>query len=344
MTCMRKPIIAMTMGDPAGIGPEICVLTALSPRVTDKVNTFIIGDANRLEEASKILAGVGKFTNKPTIRSITSAEEAKFEAGVIEVLDLGNVPADLPWGQLSATAGQCAYDYIEKAVSLAMDHTIDALCTAPLNKEAWKMAGIKFPGHTEALAALSGSPGSAMMLVNKSLRVVHVTTHVSLEQAIKLVTRERVLERIRLTAESLARFGIRNPRIAVAGLNPHAGEGGLFGDEEQKEIIPAVQAAQSEGISASGPWPPDSIYARAANGEFDAVIAMYHDQGHIAIKMLGFDTGINVTLGLPILRTSVDHGTAFDIAGKGIAREQSMIESVLVAADFLLGSNRQELR
>ncbi|KPV44963.1 4-hydroxythreonine-4-phosphate dehydrogenase [Alicyclobacillus ferrooxydans] len=328
----------MTMGDPAGVGPEICILTALSPEVTDRVNTFIIGDASRLTEAATILKGTGKLSSLPVIRCIQTVAEAKYELGVIEVLDLGNVPQGLPWGQLSAEAGQCAYDYLEQAVRFAVDGTIDAICTAPLNKEAWKMAGIKFPGHTEALAALSGSPSSAMMLVNKALRVVHVTTHVSLKQAIEMATKDRVLGRIRLTAESLERFGVKNPRIAVAGLNPHAGEGGLFGDEEQKEIVPAIEEAKEAGISISGPWPPDSIYARAANGEFDAVIAMYHDQGHIAIKMLGFDTGINVTLGLPILRTSVDHGTAFDIAGKGIAREQSMIESVLVAADFLSGS------
>ena len=176
-----------------------------------------------------------------------------------------------------------------------------------------------------------------MMLVNAGLRVVHVTTHVSLKQAIEMATKERILGRIRLTAESLARFGTPNPRIAVAGLNPHAGESGLFGDEEEREIIPAVQAACAEGLNVTGPLPPDSVYSRATAGQFDAVIAMYHDQGHIAIKMLGFDTGINVTLGLPILRTSVDHGTAFDIAGKGIAREQSMVASMLVAADFLQG-------
>jgi 4-phospho-D-threonate 3-dehydrogenase / 4-phospho-D-erythronate 3-dehydrogenase len=335
---MTKPIIAMTMGDPAGVGPEICVLTALSPEVTNRVNTFIIGDAKRLTEAASVLKGTGKLSALPVLRTISSVQDGKYESGVIDVLDLHNVPEGLPWGQLSAAAGKCAYDYLEQAVRFAVDGTIDAICTAPLNKEAWKMAGIKFPGHTEALAALSGSPSSAMMLVNKALRVVHVTTHVSLKQAIEMATKERVLGRIRLTAESLEKFGVKNPRIAVAGLNPHAGEGGLFGTEEQQEIVPAIEEARALGLDVSGPWPPDSVYSRAANGEFDAVIAMYHDQGHIAIKMLGFDTGINVTLGLPILRTSVDHGTAFDIAGKGIAREQSMIESVLVAANFLSGS------
>jgi 4-hydroxythreonine-4-phosphate dehydrogenase len=277
------------------------------------------------------------MTVKPEIRTINTIQEARFEQGVIEVIDLHNVPNDLPWGELSAIAGQCAFDYLNKAVQLAVQKEIDAICTAPLNKEAWKLAGVKYPGHTEALAELSGAPGSAMMLVNAGLRVVHVTTHVSLKKAIEMATKERVLGRIRLTAQSLSQFGVPNPKIAVAGLNPHAGEGGLFGDEEAQELIPAIEQARAEGYQVTGPLPPDSVFSRAASGEFDVVIAMYHDQGHIAIKMLGFDTGINVTLGLPILRTSVDHGTAFDIAGKGIARDQSMIAAMMVAADFLQG-------
>lgn len=337
---MTKPIVAMTMGDPAGIGPEICLLTALRTEVTNRAITFIIGDLRRLETALDVLNRAGKLASVPALRSIREPTEARYTSGVIDVMDLQNVPTDLPWGELSAVAGQCAFDYVERAVQLAVNQKIDAICTAPLNKEAWKLAGIKYPGHTEALAALSGSPSSAMMLVNAGLRVVHVTTHVSLKQAIEMATKERILGRIRLTAESLSRFGVPNPRIAVSGLNPHAGESGLFGNEEKEEIIPAVEAARAEGFHVTGPLPPDSVYSRAASGQFDAVIAMYHDQGHIAIKMLGFDTGINVTLGLPILRTSVDHGTAFDIAGKGIAREQSMVASMLVAVDFLRGTKQ----
>lgn len=332
---MTKPIVAMTMGDPAGIGPEICLLTAVHPEVTEKVRTFIIGDFTRLEEAFGILREKGKFTVVPSLQKIQQVNEARFENNSIYVMDLNDVPEHLPWGELSAAAGQCAFDYLERAVKLAVDGSIAAICTAPLNKEAWKLAGIKYPGHTEALAELSGSASSAMMLVNAGLRVVHVTTHVSLKKAIEMATKERILERIRLTATSLAQFGVPNPRIAVAGINPHAGEGGLFGNEEEKEVIPAIEQARSEGLNVTGPLPPDSVYSRAAAGQFDVVIAMYHDQGHIAIKMLGFDTGINVTLGLPILRTSVDHGTAFDIAGKGIAREQSMVAAMLVAASFL---------
>jgi 4-phospho-D-threonate 3-dehydrogenase / 4-phospho-D-erythronate 3-dehydrogenase len=336
---VTKPIIAMTMGDPAGIGPEICILSAVQHEVTSRVTTFIIGDLNRLEEARGILEQAGKLQHSVQLRSIQDVSEAKYVTGTVDVMDLQNVPNGLPWGELSAAAGQCAFDYVKKAVELAVAGTVNAICTAPLNKEAWKMAGIKFPGHTEALAELSGSNRSAMMLVNAGLRVVHVTTHVSLRQAIEMATTDRILDRIRLTAQSLTQFGVKNPRIAVAGLNPHAGESGLFGREEETEITPAVVQAQAEGLIVTGPLPPDSVYSRAAAGQFDAVIAMYHDQGHIAIKMLGFDTGINVTLGLPILRTSVDHGTAFDIAGKGIAREQSMVASILVAADFLEGNS-----
>ncbi len=337
MKNLRKPVIALTMGDPTGIGPEISLLTAMNAHVFDRAHLFIIGDIYRLEESLAILQKLGRVQDALKLRSIKTVSAATYEPLVVNVMDLQNVPEGLPWGELSPVAGQCAYEYLARAVQLSLDHTIDAICTAPLNKEAWQLAGIPYPGHTEALAALSGSPRSAMMLVNKGLRVVHVTTHVRLKQAIQLATTTRILDRIRLTADFLSAYGLKNPRIVVAGLNPHAGEGGLFGDEEEKEIFPAVQQAQGEGLCVTGPLPPDSVYVRAASGEFDAVIAMYHDQGHIAIKMLGFDSGVNVTIGLPILRTSVDHGTAFDIAGKGMAREESMVESVLVAVDLLRG-------
>ncbi|WP_067934478.1 4-hydroxythreonine-4-phosphate dehydrogenase PdxA [Alicyclobacillus kakegawensis] len=336
---MTKPLVAVTMGDPAGIGPEISLLALYAPECRERVRPLIIGDLGRLREAGQILEEAGRFPNgAPELREIQGVEEAAFAAGTIDVLNLANVPAGLPWGKVTREAGQAAFDYVRKSVELAVQKQVDAVCTAPINKEAWKLAGVKYPGHTEALAALSGSASSAMMLVNAGLRVVHVTTHVSLRQAIEMATTERILERIRLTAASLKQFGLPNPKIAVAGLNPHAGEGGLFGDEDERQIQPAVDQARAEGLQVTGPLPPDSVYARAASGEFDAVIAMYHDQGHIAIKMLGFDTGINVTLGLPILRTSVDHGTAFDIAGRGVARERSMIAAIQVAADFLTGS------
>jgi len=336
---MQNPIIALTMGDPAGIGPEICLLSVNNESVAKSIRPILIGDLARLRDASTILQRKGRLS-EPALRfnPISDVSEARFTPGIIDVLDLHNVSSDLPWGELSKEAGQAAFEYVAKSVQLAVARTVDAICTAPINKEAWKLAGVPYPGHTEALAELSGSSQSAMMLVNKGLRVVHVTTHVSLTQAIQMATTERILSRIELTAKSLEQFGVVNPRIAVAGLNPHAGEGGLFGSEDKTQILQAVEQARALGLQVTGPLPPDSVFARAASGEFDAVIAQYHDQGHIAIKMLGFDTGINVTLGLPILRTSVDHGTAFDIAGKGIARERSMIESILIAIGFLSGT------
>lgn len=333
---MTKPLVAMTMGDPAGIGPEICLLAALDPAVKNTVNTVIIGDLKRLTEAQAVLDEKGRWPKgSPEMQGVSDIKAIDFTKDAIYVYDLANVPDGLPWGEISRTAGQCAFEYVEESVKLAVNHTIDAICTAPINKEAWKLAGVPYPGHTEALASLSGSKRFAMMLINAGLRVVHVTTHVSLKRAIELAKPERILEVIELTAESLRQFGIKDPRIAVAGLNPHAGEGGLFGNEDEEQIRPAVETAKAHGITTTGPLPPDSVYGRAAGGEFDAVIAMYHDQGHIAIKMLGMDTGINCTIGLPILRTSVDHGTAFDIAGKGIARETSMVAAMEVAADFL---------
>lgn len=348
---MTKPIIAMTMGDPAGVGPEICVLAAHHPEVKSICRPVIIGDLARLKEALGILMRAGRLTsNHAELHSIRLQEvreevahdlngsnltDLPRESQSIPVLDLHNVPPMLPFGSIAEVAGKAAYEYVEVAVGLALNGSIDAICTAPLNKEAWKLAHVPYPGHTEALANLAGSDKYAMMLINKGLRVVHVSTHVSLKRAIATVQTKRVLETIELTFDSLRQFGIESPRIAVAGLNPHAGEGRLFGDEDEECIAPAVEQAKMKGILASGPWPPDSVYGRAAGGEFDAVIAMYHDQGHIAIKMLGMDTGVNCTIGLPLVRTSVDHGTAFDIAGRGIVREASMIEAMKVAWDFV---------
>ncbi|MCF8568053.1 4-hydroxythreonine-4-phosphate dehydrogenase PdxA [Alicyclobacillus tolerans] len=334
---MAKPTIAITMGDPAGIGPEISLLSAVDSSVTEQVNLLIVGDLKRLKQAADVLHQKGRLSEVPQFNAIEDVKEARFHKGTVDVVDLNNVPENLPWGKIDAIAGKSAFEFVEAAVKLANRKEIDAIATAPIHKEAWKLAGVPYPGHTEALAALSGAQSSAMMLVNKGLRVVHVTTHVSLKKAIDMATKERVLQRILLTNSSLKQFGIQSPKLAVAGINPHAGEAGLFGDEESLEIQPALEEAKQQSVDVSGPYPPDSIYFRAASGEFDAVIAQYHDQGHIAIKMLGFDTGINVTLGLPILRTSVDHGTAFDIAGKGIARERSMIEAIEVAKQFLQG-------
>jgi len=235
-------------------------------------------------------------------------------------------------GRVSAAGGEAAVAAVKRAVELVRSGDASALVTGPINKEALRAAGYPWPGHTEMLADLCAVAEVRMLLVGERLRVCHVTTHRSLRSAIEAATRARVLETIRMTATGGRRLGFETPRIGVAGLNPHAGEGGLFGDEELREIAPAVADAQAEGIDVSGPWPADTLFWRAANGEFDFVVAMYHDQGHVPVKLAGFDGGVNVTLGLPFLRTSVDHGTAFDIAGRGIARWQSMAAAIRVAA------------
>lgn len=335
---MKTPIVGITMGDPVGVGPEICLLSLNNQSVRQSVRPILIGDLHRLEEARDVLINKGRLLRTdPSLRSLDLAEleELDFSDDVIHVLDLANVPPDLAWGTIDPAAGRASFDYLRAAVDLAMAQKIAAIATAPINKEAWKYAGVPFPGHTEALAMLAGASQSAMMLVNERLRVVHVTTHVSLRQAIELATTERILATISLTVESLRGLGMSQPKLAVAGLNPHAGESGLFGDEDVQMIRPAVEQARLKGWDVTGPYPPDSVFARGAAGEFDAVVALYHDQGHIAIKMIGMDTGINVTLGLPFLRTSVDHGTAFDIAGRGVARETSMIKSIELAVEFL---------
>ena len=323
---MARSTIAITMGDPAGVGPEI-VLAALA---AEPHRAVVVGDAGRLKLAGQILPRGG-----PRLRPINSPSEAHFEPGLVNVIDLANVPADLPWGELSEVAGAAAYAYLEHATRLALAGDVAALCTAPINKEAWREAGIAHPGHTEALAALCGSKTYAMMLVNRRLRVVHQSTHASLAAAVERATTERCLDCVRLAAGFLREHaGLTAPRIAVAGINPHAGENGLLGREEQERFVPAVEQAREAGIDATGPWSPDTIFLRGSEGEFDAVVAAYHDQGHIPIKMLGLDTGVNVTIGLPIIRTSVDHGTAFDIAGTGRARPANLLAALRLAEEL----------
>jgi 4-hydroxythreonine-4-phosphate dehydrogenase len=268
-----------------------------------------------------------------TVRGIGKVGEAHFVYGTLDVLDLGNLPADLPFSKVDGRAGKAAYEYVEKAVRLAMEGELDAVATAPLNKEALKAGGCSFPGHTEILAHLSGTRDFSMLLVSKKLKVIHVSTHVSVRDACNLVKKERVFRVITLADEAMRSLGIASPRIAVAGLNPHAGEGGLFGTEEIEEIVPAIERARAGGIDASGPVPPDTVFFRAAlRREFDIVVVMYHDQGHIPLKLQGFEDGVNVTVGLPFVRTSVDHGTAFDIAGTGTADSRSMTAAIRAAA------------
>ncbi|MDU8924977.1 4-hydroxythreonine-4-phosphate dehydrogenase PdxA [Pasteurellaceae bacterium LIM206] len=322
-----KPILGITMGDGAGIGPEVIIKALADQRIYNLARPVVIGDYKIMQRASDIV----KSTLK--LRLISDVSEVDTKFGVIDVVDLNNLPADLPFSQVNPLAGKAAYEYIERAVQYAGNGEIHAIVTAPLNKEALHASGKMFPGHTEILATLSHTQDYSMMLVSENLRVIHVSTHVQLRKVCDLVNRERVLKVIKLADENIRILGFKQPRIAVAGLNPHCGENGMFGDEDDKEIVPAVRAAQQKGINVQGPIPPDTVFHRAVNlQEFDIVVVMYHDQGHIPIKLLGFDSGVNVTVGLPFIRTSVDHGTAFPIAGTGIADSKSMTEALYLGA------------
>ena len=322
-----KPVLGITMGDATGCGPEIIVKSLLEKQFYDISRPVVIGDAKIMERAIKI---VGASTQ---IRKVTSLGGVGQTFGVIDVLDMDNLPEDLPFAKVDARAGKAAYEYVAKGVDLAMKNEIDAIVTAPLNKEAMNLGGYHYAGHTEILGDLSGTKDYAMMLVGGPLRVIHVSTHVSMREACNRTKKARVLKVIELADESCKLLGLPEPRVAVAGLNPHAGEGGLFGAEEIEEIIPAVEAAKAMGICVSGPIAPDTVFYRAAiKGHFDIVVCMYHDQGHIPMKVLSFETGVNVTVGLPFIRTSVDHGTAFGKAGKGTADHRSMNESLLLGA------------
>lgn len=322
-----RPVVGITMGDGAGIGPEIIVKALMVKRIYGLCRPLIIGDGGIMKRAAAIVKA------PVTVRGIGNTGEAHFEYGTLDVLDLKNLPSDLPFGRIDGRAGKAAYEYVERAVQLAMKGELDAVATAPLNKEALALGGCSLPGHTEILSSLSGTKQYAMMLLSKSLRVIHVTTHVPMRRACDLIRKDRVSRVIRLADGAMRDFGIAAPRVAVAGLNPHAGEGGLFGAEEIEEIIPAVAEARKSGIDAIGPVSPDTVFYRTAvRHEFDIVVVMYHDQGHIPVKLLGFDDGVNVTVGLPFVRTSVDHGTAFDVAGKGTAGSSSMAEAIRTAA------------
>lgn len=322
-----KPIVGITMGDAAGIGPEVIAKALSHKEVYDVCSPLVVGDASVMKNALKI---VKKNLN---VQSVDDPAKGKYQFGTVDVLDLHNIDASkLEIGKVQQMAGKAALEYIETAVKLTQQNKINALCTASINKEAIKLAGAKVPGHTEILANLTNTKEVTMLLISGNIRVFHVTIHVPLSKVPSLITKESVLETIKLAYDSLRTLGIPDPKIAVAGLNPHASDGGLFGPEEKEKIMPAVEAAKKEGMKAFGPVPPDTVFVRANKGEFDAVVAMYHDQGHIPIKLLAFESGVNVTIGLPIIRTSVDHGTAFDIAGKGIADELSMVEAIKLAA------------
>jgi 4-hydroxythreonine-4-phosphate dehydrogenase len=375
---MSLPVIGITMGDAAGIGPEIIAKTLADPMWYENCRPIVIGDASIMARALHLVASPqtlrtlsgapfdklrvthsdrvtygDKVTHSDRVTygdKVTHSDRVTHSAALAQChpepvegcatqLDLVDLqlltPEDVPFGKLSPKAGDAAFRYIERANALALDGVIDAVCTAPLNKEALHAGGHNFPGHTEILAELSGTNEYAMMLTAPNLRVIHVTTHIGLVDAIKRVTPERVYTVIRLAHETLVRAGIERPRIGVCGINPHAGEHGLFGyGEEEQQIAPGVARARAEGIAADGPLPADTLFFRAARGDFDIVVAMYHDQGHGPIKVLGLEAGVNITVGLPYIRTSVDHGTAFDIAGTGNAEDGSMRAALAAAIEL----------
>jgi 4-hydroxythreonine-4-phosphate dehydrogenase len=326
---MSLPTIAITMGDAAGIGPEIIMKALASPQVRGFCKPLVVGDGERLRRAG---ACVGSRLH---VESLDDAREASYGHGDVECVDLNLIPEDLPFGRVSAVAGEAAYRYVERAVRMVESGAAQAICTAPLSKEALHAAGHKYPGHTELLAALTGTPEVSMMLVAPKLRVIHVTTHIGLLDAIERINAPLVERVIGRAHDTLMRAGIERPRIGVCGINPHAGENGLFGrGEEAAKIEPAVKNAQARGWDVKGPLPADTLFFLAARGDYDIVVAMYHDQGHGPIKVLGLEAGVNITVGLPMVRTSVDHGTAFDIAGTGVADERSLIEALRQAAEL----------
>jgi 4-hydroxythreonine-4-phosphate dehydrogenase len=323
----NRPLLAVTIGDPAGIGPEVVLKALRSAEVYEGCRPLVLGDRRILERAA---AWVGETGLGYDI--VQEPAGGRYAAGTITLLDMANAaPEQCPVGQISSAAGRAAVEYVFRACDLAQAGAVDAIVTAPLNKAAMNQAGFAYAGHTELLAERTTAQQVSMLLVGPQLRIVHVSTHVSLLEAIRRVTTERVLATIELAQRSCAALGIAAPRIAVAGLNPHAGEGGLFGDQEERAIVPAIQAARARGLDVSDPQPPDTVFLRATKGAYDIVVAMYHDQGHIPMKLLAFDSGVNVSVGLPIIRTSVDHGTAFDIAGTGQASETSLLAAIDVA-------------
>ncbi|RKN38143.1 4-hydroxythreonine-4-phosphate dehydrogenase PdxA [Streptomyces hoynatensis] len=330
-----RPVVALTMGDAAGVGPEVIVKALAGAAADLPFRPLVVGDAARLRRAAA-LCGV-----RLGIHAVRSPEEAAWQPGTVDCVDLANIPEDLPFGRLSPVAGEGAYQYVAEATRLASEGRVAAICTAPLNKEALHAAGHKFPGHTELLARLTGTEEVSMLLSAPRLRVIHVTTHIGLVDAVARIEPGLVERTIRRGHETLVAAGLERPRIAVCGINPHAGENGLFGHgEEESKVVPGVAAARAAGIDAQGPLPADTVFFRAVRGDFDLVVAMYHDQGHGPVKVLGLDAGVNITVGLPVIRTSVDHGTAFDIAGTGKADEASMVEALRQAVELAPGGSR----
>jgi len=337
---MKKPIIAITMGDPAGIGAEIIVKALSNKEIYKSSKPVVIGSKIAMKDALSFIPSNVK------LNIIEDIAQVKGNFGTIDIIDLHNIQLnEFKYGEVSAKAGKASIDYIFKAIEIAQQKKVDAVVTGPIHKKAINAAGYQYAGHTEIFADKTNTKDYAMMLADKEMRVIHVSTHVSLRNACDLVKKERVLTVIHLADKALRDLGIEKARIGVAGLNPHAGEDGLFGDEEIREIIPAIGEAKEEGITVEGPIPPDTIFSKVKGNQYDIAVVMYHDQGHIPMKVLGFKyirrtnkwstmSGVNITVGLPIIRTSVDHGVAFGKAGEGRANEESMVEAINMAIDF----------
>lgn len=324
---MMKPIVAITAGDPAGIGPEICLKALRDPRMYEECRPLVAGDA-------RSLAGIAASMGLPPVRRIEHPSGGRYEVGEVDVIDISEVDiTGVRTGAIQPAAGLAALSWIREATRMALAREVDGVCTAPISKEAIVKAGVRgFLGHTEYLGEMCGVPDPLTMFVVGNLRILFLTRHVSLAEAVASVKAGPIEQFVEDAEPALRAIGVENPRLAIAGLNPHSGEGGLFGVEELTEIAPAVLRLREKGFSVAGPVPADSVFYQARNGRYDAVVSLYHDQGHIAAKTLDFERTVSVTLGLPFIRTSVDHGTAFDIAGKGVASDVSMKEAIAVAA------------
>ena len=326
---MNKPYIGVPMGDPAGVGPEIVVKSIVKPEVNDCSKPVVIGDKKVLQKAIEIC------DVDLNIKVITNVEDGEYNTKTLNLIDLDNIDIDkLEYGKVSGMCGKAAFEYIKKSIDMAMAKEVEAIATTPINKESFKAGEVPYIGHTEVLEDLTNTNNPLTMFQVHGLRVFFLTRHVSLRKACDLVTKDRMYEFIVRSKEALEVLGIENPKLAVAGLNPHSGEHGLFGDEEGREIEPAIEKAREEGINVVGPIGADSVFYFGLKGSFDAVLSLYHDQGHIATKMVDFERTISLTNNMPFLRTSVDHGTAFDIAGKNIASEVSMVEAIILAAQY----------
>ncbi len=326
---MKKSLIAVPIGDPAGVGPEIVAKSAASQEVFDAADCIIIGDKAVMENAVKIVG------EELSINVIKDPLEGDFRKGVLNLIDLGNVDlGQFEFGKVSGMCGKAAYEYIAKSIALANEGKVDAVATTPINKESLRAGGINFIGHTEIFGALTGTEDPLTMFETNGMRVFFLTRHVSLREMLDMITKERIKDYVKRCLEALKKLGVKDGTMAIAGLNPHSGEHGLFGWEEVNEITPAIEELKAEGYDVAGPIGADSVFHQAAQGRYNSVLSLYHDQGHIATKTLDFEKTIAITNGMPILRTSVDHGTAFDIAGKGVVSAVSMIEAILLAAKY----------